>query len=63
MLLEGSCHCGAVRFRVESETPYPYQACMGGPRRALNLNAVPFKPSCIGRSASQPFVLAELLTR
>jgi hypothetical protein len=27
MLLEGSCHCGAVRFRVESDTPYPYQAC------------------------------------
>ncbi len=27
MLLEGSCHCGAVRFRVESETFYPYQAC------------------------------------
>ena len=27
MLLEGSCHCGAVHFRVESETPYPYQAC------------------------------------
>jgi hypothetical protein len=27
MRLEGSCHCGAVRFRVESETPYPYQAC------------------------------------
>jgi hypothetical protein len=25
MLLEGSCHCGAVNFRVESETPY--QAC------------------------------------
>jgi hypothetical protein len=27
LLLEGSCHCGEVRFRVESETPYPYQAC------------------------------------
>ena len=26
-MLEGSCHCGAVRFRVESETFYPYQAC------------------------------------
>jgi hypothetical protein len=22
MLLEGSSHCGAIRFRVESETPY-----------------------------------------
>lgn len=27
MLLRGSCHCGAVRFSVESETPYPYQRC------------------------------------
>jgi hypothetical protein len=27
MLLKGSCHCKAVRFSVESETPYPYQAC------------------------------------
>jgi hypothetical protein len=27
MLLEGSCHCGAVRFSLESETPYPYLHC------------------------------------
>jgi len=27
MLLEGSCHCGAVHFTVESHTPYPYQRC------------------------------------
>lgn len=27
MELEGSCHCGAVSFHVESATPYPYQAC------------------------------------
>ena len=27
MLLEGSCHCGAVRFSVESLTPYPYNHC------------------------------------
>lgn len=25
--LEGSCRCGAVRFRVASHTPYPYQRC------------------------------------
>jgi hypothetical protein len=45
LLLEGSCHCGAVRFRVESETPYPYQACYcsicrktaGGGGYAINL--------------------------
>jgi hypothetical protein len=47
MLLEGSCHCGAVRFRVESKTPYPYQACYcsicrktaGGGGYAINLGA------------------------
>ncbi len=27
MKLEGSCHCGAVRFSVESSTPYPYMHC------------------------------------
>lgn len=27
MKLEGSCHCGAVRFRLETNTPYPYQRC------------------------------------
>jgi hypothetical protein len=47
VLLEGSCHCGAVSFRVESETPYPYQACYcsicrktaGGGGYAINLGA------------------------
>jgi hypothetical protein len=47
MLLEGSCHCGAIRFQVESETPYPYQACYcsicrktaGGGGYAINLGA------------------------
>jgi len=27
MRLEGSCHCGAVRFSVESHTPRPYMRC------------------------------------
>lgn len=27
MLLEGSCHCGRVRFSVESKEPWPYQRC------------------------------------
>jgi len=47
VLLEGSCHCGAVRFRVESDTPYPYQACYcsicrktaGGGGYVINLGA------------------------
>lgn len=27
MRLEGSCHCGAVRFACESRHPYPYMRC------------------------------------
>ena len=27
MRLEGSCHCGEVRFAVASHTPQPYQLC------------------------------------
>jgi len=27
MRLEGSCHCGAVRFTLISRTPYPYMRC------------------------------------
>lgn len=30
MLLKGSCRCGAVRFAVESRTPYPYMRCYCG---------------------------------
>ena len=27
MKLEGSCHCGAVKFTVVSHTPVPFQYC------------------------------------
>lgn len=27
MLLEGSCHCGAVRFSLTSRTPVPFMLC------------------------------------
>ena len=27
MLLRGSCQCGKVRFRVQSDTPYPFMFC------------------------------------
>ena len=45
MRLQGSCHCGAVRFSLESATPYPYQRCycsicrktQGGGGYAINL--------------------------
>ncbi len=45
--LEGSCHCGAVRFACESHTPQPYQRCYcavcrktaGGGGYAVNIMA------------------------
>ena len=27
MLLKGSCDCGAVKFKLRSHTPYPYNRC------------------------------------
>ncbi len=47
MKLEGSCHCGAVTFRVNSKTPYPYNWCYcsicrktaGGGGYAINIMA------------------------
>ncbi len=47
MQLEGSCHCGAVRFSLLTETPYPYMRCYcsicrktaGGGGYAINLSA------------------------
>ncbi|KAJ7206346.1 Mss4-like protein [Mycena pura] len=42
--LKGSCHCGAVRFRLQSSTPVPYQLCVcsicrkvGGVGGSINL--------------------------
>ena len=45
MRLQGSCHCGAVRFSLESEHPYPFNLCYcsicrktaGGGGFAINL--------------------------
>lgn len=45
MILEGSCHCGAVRFTVASRTPCPYMRCycsicrktQGGGGYAINI--------------------------
>jgi hypothetical protein len=47
MKLEGSCHCGAVRFTVEAYAPVPYMRCYcsicrktaGGGGYAINLGA------------------------
>jgi hypothetical protein len=46
MELEGSCHCGAVRFRLQSQHPYPFNLCYcsicrktaGGGGYAINLS-------------------------
>ena len=46
MKLEGSCHCGAVRFTLESREPHPYMRCYcsicrktaGGGGYAINLS-------------------------
>ena len=48
MRLEGSCHCGAVTFTVDSRTPYPYLRCYcsicrktaGGGGYAINIMAL-----------------------
>ncbi|TFY82916.1 hypothetical protein EWM64_g1105 [Hericium alpestre] len=44
MELKGSCHCGAVRFKLQSSTPVPYQLCLcsicrkvGGVGGSINL--------------------------
>ena len=45
MQLEGSCHCGAVRFRLATKHPYPFNRCYcsicrktaGGGGYAINL--------------------------
>lgn len=47
MLLQGSCHCGAVHFSVESHEPVPFMRCYcsicrktsGGGGFAVNLGA------------------------
>ncbi len=27
MLIQGSCHCGSIKFKLESPHPYPYNLC------------------------------------
>jgi len=47
MHLEGSCHCGKVKFSCESKTPYPFNRCYcsicrkvnGGGGYAINIMA------------------------
>ena len=45
MQLKGSCHCGAVKFRLQSDSPVPFMHChcticrktAGGGGYAINL--------------------------
>ena len=47
MLIKGSCHCGSVRFEVDSPHPYPFNLCYcsvcrktaGGGGYVINLGA------------------------
>ncbi|MGM9486130.1 GFA family protein [Ideonella sp. YS5] len=57
MLLEGSCHCHAVRFSVESHEPMPFMRCYcsicrktaGTGGFAINLGAVNSTLKVVGR--------------
>lgn len=57
MKLEGSCHCGAVRFSVESHEPVPFMRCYcsicrktaGTGGFAVNLGAVHSTLTVVGR--------------
>ncbi len=57
--LEGSCHCGSVRFSVASHAPQPYQLCYcsicrktaGGGGYAINLSAVASTLDVVGGDA------------
>ncbi len=60
MHLEGSCHCQAVRFTVESPHPYPYNLCYcsicrktdGGGGYAINLSGLAGSLKVEGREAT-----------
>lgn len=59
MRLDGSCRCGAVKFSVDSHTPYPYQRCYcsicrksaGGGGYAINIMGVADTLKVTGRRA------------
>jgi hypothetical protein len=59
MRLDGSCHCGAISFSVDSHTPYPYQRgyrsicpkSAGGGGYAINITGVADTFKAKGKSA------------
>ena len=63
MRLDGSCHCRAVRFSVESRHPVPYQLCycsicrktQGGTGAAINLGALAETLEVTGREHTRVY--------
>ena len=63
MHLDGSCHCGAVGFSLESATPVPYQRCycsicrktQGGGGYAINLGGDAGSLSVTGREHTRTY--------
>ena len=61
--LKGSCHCGAVRFTVDSHSPYPYMRCYcsicrqigGGGGFAINIMGVADTLRVEGRGAIRKY--------
>lgn len=59
MQLEGSCHCGGVRFSVQASAPVPYLRCYcsicrktaGGGGYAINLGGIAASLAVKGREA------------
>jgi len=68
MRLEGSCHCGAVRFSLNSRTPYPFMRCYctvcrktaGGGGYAINLAGEAATLEASGETAVYRVALARL---
>jgi hypothetical protein len=63
MKLKGSCHCGAVRFQLNSQTPYPYMRCycsicrktQGGGGYAINIMGIADTLSVKGKKFIQTY--------
>jgi hypothetical protein len=59
LALNGSCRCGAVRFSLQSHTPYPYQLCYcsicrktaGGGGYAINIMGTAASLKVTGKKA------------
>jgi hypothetical protein len=63
MLLEGSCHCAAVRFSLQSHTPVPFMRCYcsicrktaGGGGYAVNIMGLADSLTVLGKEHLQVY--------